>query len=190
MANRSRAPLHLPHHISTQKDDAMACPNKLVLATVLGGAAVACQALFYTARNEGEALTPFNDGLAGMVATVCYGDTGAPMRRYTHAECLALLDTRLAEYAREVRRLTHGFDTLAPGQKIAVVDHAYNVGLARYKTSRLRRMYADGDFPAACDEYLHWKFIEGGRTDCSRRATYCGGIYTRRLAARAACKGE
>jgi lysozyme len=81
--------------------------------------------------------------------------------------------------------VTPGFDDLSDGQKVAAIDLAYNVGLTNYRGSTLRLRYAMKDFPAACSEFLKWRFA-GGR-DCALASNGCTGIYERRLAERAAC---
>lgn len=162
-------------------------PRKRTLAAVVGAAA-ASALIGLTGSQEGVSLTPYNDILANDVQTVCFGDTTVPMHRYTLAQCRSMLADRLADYAEAVRSITPGFDTLTDGQKVAVVDGAYNFGLSNYRGSTLRRMYIAKQFPAACEQYLRWRFVAG--KDCSIAANQCGGIYRRRKLERAACLGE
>lgn len=157
------------------------------LAAVVG-TAVAVAALTFTGHNEGVSLVPYKDHLAREVNTVCYGDTGIPMRTYTLSECQELLDTRLAVYAEPVKNSTPGFSTLTVGQQVAAIDFAWNVGVPAYKTSTVRRMYIAKQFPAACDQYLRWN--ESGGKDCRVAANGCGGIMVRRQRARSICRGE
>ncbi|MEX3555597.1 MAG: glycoside hydrolase family protein [Burkholderia gladioli] len=89
---------------------------------------------------------------------------------------------------RRGRAATPGFDNLTPGQKAAAIDLAYNAGLSAYRNSTLRKRYAAGDFPGACDEFLKWRYA-GGK-DCANPTNRCMGIWTRRQAERAACRGE
>lgn len=172
----------------------MAWTDKLKIAAILGPTA-AVAALSFTAPREGESLTPYRDKLAGNIWTVCYGDTRVQMRRYTSQECKALLANRLADYAGPVRDMTPGFGALTDGQKVAAVDFAYNAGVDAYRSSTLRRMYSAGQFPQACDQYLAWKYVRPNgrdRIDCSKaeNANICGGIWRRRQAERAICRGE
>ncbi|PXW28266.1 lysozyme [Paraburkholderia caballeronis] len=162
-------------------------PQKKGLVAVIGATAAAA-AISFTGGNEGVRLAPYTDQLGGGVQTVCFGETDVPMQRYTLPECKQILDSSLAGYASSVRAMTPGFDALTDGQKVAVIDFAYNAGLGSYRSSTLRRRYAAADFPAACDEFLKWRFT-GGR-DCSVASSGCTGIYTRRRAERAACLGE
>ncbi|MBB3259636.1 lysozyme [Paraburkholderia bannensis] len=162
-------------------------PQKKSLAAIVG-AVVAAASISFTGGREGVSLEPYDDAIGGHVQTVCYGETNVPMRRYTLAECKQILGTSLAGYASGVRAMTPGFDQLADGQKVAVIDFAYNAGLENYRRSTLRRRYIARDFPGACDEFMKWRFAGG--LDCSIAASHCAGIYNRRRADRAACLGE
>lgn len=162
-------------------------PRKRTLAAVIGAAA-ASALIGMTASQEGVSLTPYNDALAHDVETVCFGDTTVAMHPYTLAQCKSMLGDRLADYAEAVRDITPGFDTLTDGQKVAVIDGAYNFGLANYKGSTLRRMYIAKQFPAACSQFYRWRFVAG--KDCAIAANRCGGIVRRRNLERAACLGE
>lgn len=157
-----------------------------LIATVGAGAAAALISL--TSGQEGVSLTPYNDALANDVATVCFGETNVQMRAYTLPECKEMLAGSLAGYAKTVRDTTPGFDDLTDGQKVAAVDLAYNAGLANYKVSTLRTMYAQRQFPAACEQFLRWRYVNG--RDCSVASNRCSGIYKRRVLERAACLGE
>lgn len=152
------------------------------------GATAAASVIALTSSMEGVRLTPYNDRLAGNIQTVCFGETNVEMRRYTLPECQDILGGSLAGYADEVKTVTPGFDTLTDGQKVAVIDLAYNTGLPNYRGSTLRRMYSTKQFPAACEQFLRWRFVSG--KDCAVVANGCGGIYKRRQLERAACLGE
>lgn len=165
----------------------MALINKTRLVAVLGAGAAAAVVAF-TGGREGVVTAPYQDKLAHNVWTVCYGDTQVEMRRYTSAECKALLADRLADYAGPVRDMTPGFDTLTDGQKVAAVDFAYNLGVGAYRAADLRKMYSAKQFPEACEQFLRYKFA-GGK-DCSIAANRCGGIIKRRQAERTMCRGE
>lgn len=172
------------------EQQAKPAPQTKTLAMILGGAAIAAAALAFTGGNEGVSLVPYRDSLGRGVSTVCFGDTVVEQRRYTLDECLAMLDPRMVQFADPVRSATPGFDGLTAGQKIAVVDFAYNVGVANYKASALRQRYAARQFPAACDEYLRWRYTGKPKRDCSIKANGCSGIWTRRQQERAFCRGE
>lgn len=162
-------------------------PGKKSLAVVIGTVA-ASMAISLTSSQEGVSLKPYDDRLAGHVQTVCFGETNVEMRRYSMDECKDMLSDSLAGYAIEVRRLTPGFDDLTDGQKIAVLDLAYNVGIGNYTGSTLRKRYSAKDFPAACAEFAKWRFVRG--RDCAIASNQCGGIWKRRQLERNACRGE
>lgn len=179
----------------------MVTNNRKLIAVI--GASAAAALIAFTAPREGVSLAPYQDKLARDVWTVCYGDTGVPMRRYSTAECQQMLADRLADYAKPVRALTPGFDTLTDGQKVAIVDLVYNIGIASYekvpirnasgdvigwRPSTIRTLYSTKQFPLACDAFLAYKWA-GGK-DCSIAANRCGGLIARRHAERAACLGE
>lgn len=152
------------------------------------GATAAAALISLTSSQEGVSLKPYDDRLAGNLQTVCFGETNVAMRQYTLNECRDMLGGSLAGYADSVRALTPGFDNLTDGQKVAAIDLAYNVGIANYRSSMLRKRYAAADFPRACSEFLKWRFVRG--KDCALAENRCGGIYKRRQLERAACLGE
>ncbi|WP_175768484.1 glycoside hydrolase family protein [Burkholderia cenocepacia] len=179
----------------------MSTTNRYGGAGLVGiiGATAAAAVISLTGASEGVSLTPYNDKLAGTLATVCYGETNVPMRRYTLAECKGMLSNSLAGYAAGVRKTVPGFDSLTDGQKVAAIDYAYNRGLGSWaRASRpddppsIMQAYRRRDFPAACELYPKWALLRRGDMwiDCSVRANGCYGIYTRRMKERAACLGE
>lgn len=161
-------------------------PGKKTLAATIGAAAAAAL-IALTSSQEGVRLKPYNDTLANNVQTVCFGETNVQMRTYTMPECKSMLGDSLADYASGVRAATPGFDSLTDGQKVAVIDLTYNIGLANYKASTLRKRYIAKDFPAACGEFIKWRFVAG--KDCAIGSSNCPGIVTRRQRERAACLG-
>lgn len=169
-------------------------PQKRSLAAILGATAAAA-AVSFTGNLECSksciargGLAPFDDAIGGHVQTVCFGETNVQMRRYTLPECKAILESSLAGYAASIQAMTPGFDKLTDGQKVAAIDLGYNAGLENYRRSTLRRRYIARDFPGACSEFMKWRFAAG--RDCAIAANHCPGIYSRRVAERAACLGE
>lgn len=163
-------------------------PRARLIAVIGTSAAAALVAL--TAANEGVSLKPYDDRLAGNLQTVCFGETNVAMHAYTLPECRDMLAGSLAGYAESVKAMTPGFDSLTDGQRVALTDFSYNVGLANYKGSTLRAMMIRKDLPAACEQFMHWRYVNHGKTDCSVAANKCAGIYKRRLQERAACLSE
>jgi GH24 family phage-related lysozyme (muramidase) len=162
-------------------------PGKKSLAVVIGTVA-ASMAISLTSSQEGVSLRPYNDKLAGDLQTVCFGETNVQMRAYSMDECKEMLADSLSTYATQVRNLTPGFDNLTDGQKVAVIDLAYNIGIGNYAGSTLRKRYIAKDFPAACSEFAKWRFVRG--RDCAIASNQCGGIWKRRQLERNACRGE
>jgi GH24 family phage-related lysozyme (muramidase) len=162
-------------------------PGKKSLAALIGTTAAAVL-VSVTSSQEGVSLRPYDDRLAGNLQTVCFGETNVEMRDYSLSECKEMLADSLAGYAQAVRDSTPGFDSLTDGQKVAVIDLAYNTGLANYKGSTLRTMYIQKRFPEACEQFARWRFVRG--KDCAIAANKCSGIWKRRQLERAACRGE
>lgn len=162
-------------------------PGKKTLAGVVGATAAGLL-ITLTSSMEGVSLEPYDDRLADNLQTVCFGETNVEMRTYTLQECKDLLADSLSTYATQVRNLTPGFDNLTDGQKFAVIDMAYNVGVANYTGSTLRKKFIAKDFPEACDEFLKWRFVR--RKDCSIASNQCSGIWKRRQKERKACRGD
>ncbi|MDR5784049.1 hypothetical protein QCE63_32025 [Caballeronia sp. LZ065] len=173
--------------MATQAQQPSKRPGKKTLAATVGAAAAAALVAL-TASQEGVSLKPYNDRLANNIQTVCFGETNVDMRSYTLPECKSMLSDSLAGYADQVKAVTPGFDTLTDGQKVAVVDLAYNIGVPNYKGSTLRRRYIARDFPGACTEFIKWRFVAG--KDCAIAANRCGGIVTRRQLEARACRGN
>lgn len=161
----------------------MVAPSSRLAKTL--GAAAAAVALLFVAANEGRRNEPYRD--IGGVWTVCDGQTGVPMRYYTDGECDAMLSAALESRAESMQASTPQYATWPDGVRIAMLDFDYNVGHDAWLRSTLRKRAIAGDLPGACDEFLRWRFV--GQTDCSvdRR---CAGVWTRRQAERAMCRGE
>ncbi len=110
---------------------------------------------------EGVRYTPYYD-VAG-VLTVCYGHTGkdiVPGKRYTPAECGAMLDQDLQPFARAVERaVTVPADEY---QKAALITFTYNVGITAFQRSTLLRELNAGHFERACEGLKKWTWA-GGR---------------------------
>lgn len=155
------------------------------LVAILGAAAAAA-VLAFTGHNEGASNTPYQD--TGGTWTVCRGQTGVPMHYYTDAQCDAMLGATLASYATQIQAAMPEFSKRSDGEKVAALDLAYNIGVHSFLTSGIGRKYRAGDFPAACDSFLLYKYV--GARDCSVRANNCYGVWQRRQAERGMCRGD
>ena len=140
------------------------------------GAAVLALATPIVMRWEGLSLSPYKDPIG--LSTVCYGETHAEMRRYTEAECKALLAASIQEHgAQIVGCLDEG---LPVNQKAAALSFAYNVGAEKFCGSTFARKLNARD-PTACAELDRW-VLAGGKP--------LAGLVKRRADERAMCEGR
>lgn len=133
--------------------------SKRTLAGTVGATA-ATALLAIVATWEGKSNDPYRD-IVG-VLTVCHGETKVQMRRYTDAECAAMLEDSLIGYADPVLARNPELRS-HPYQLAAAVSLAYNVGPASYRRSTVARRFSAGNWRGACDAFLMWSKA-GGRT--------------------------
>ena len=94
------------------------------------------------------------------VATVCYGETNVPMRKYTAAECDALLRKDVARRFEALDRCIT--KTLTVNQYAAVLSLSYNAGISAVCGSTLVRKINEGQPPSSwCLELLRWNRAGG-----------------------------
>jgi len=144
-------------------------------AAVAGGGAWAL-----ITKWEGLRHAPYIDDVG--VLTVCYGHTGpdiVPGKRYTQAECDALLEADMAIARSHVNRCL-------PMPKLAHIEEAltsaaFNLGAQIVCGSTLQRKALANDWPGACAELPRWN-RGGGRV--------LRGLTLRRADERALCEGR
>ncbi len=125
---------------------------------------------------EGVRTDPYKD-IVG-VWTVCAGETRVPMRRYSRAECDAMLRRAIeGDYGRGVLAAVPGLQT-RPGPFIASISLAYNIGVPAFARSTAARRFQAGDWQGGCEAFLLWDKA-GGKT--------IPGLVRRRRAERAVC---
>lgn len=152
-------------------------------AVVTGGIAAAAAGVIALATMvvkpwEGVSLTPYTD-IVG-VATVCYGETNVPMRRYSLAECDEMLQSDLGRRLAELGKCIHM--PLRENEWAALLSWSYNIGTPAACKSTLVRKVNVGAAPAEfCPELLRWNRA-GGRE--------VRGLTNRRKAEMALCMGE
>lgn len=122
-------------------------------------AAMLALATPFVATWEGKVNAPHWDRFA-KIYDVCYGETRVEMRRYTDAECSAMLDKRLREFGPQVLALSPGIDA-SPYEWAAHSSFAYNVGVSTYSRSSVRRSYNAGKHVAACKAMALYKYAGG-----------------------------
>lgn len=164
-------------------------------ATMLGGAITDV-----VQHNEGLSLTAYKDS-AG-IPTICYGETkGVKMgQRATLSDCQKQLIESAGEHAKALDGLPMQLSDVA---LIGSVDFIYNVGVAGFNGSAVKRHLKNLDYTAAGKAALAWRYIskyqqkspgtgwvyKGGNRwtfDCSQyingqRNKVCWGLWERRV---------
>lgn len=129
-----------------------------------GGIAVALLlAVPLVAKWEGKRNDPYVD-IVG-VKTVCFGETRVAMRRYSDAECTAMLQEAVKGFAEPVARCTPMIAN-RPYQLAAASSLAYNIGINAYCRSTADRRFDAGDLKGGCAALKFWnkaggRFVQG-----------------------------
>lgn len=149
------------------------------LGLAAGLAAVLAISAPLISRWEGVRYTAYQDSVG--VWTVCYGHTKTVDRtkRYTAAECEALLYEDMAEANSHVRRCI-GVPMLRQVEA-ALTSATFNLGPKVVCGSTLQKKALANDWPGACAELDKWKYA-GGRE--------LRGLVLRRADERALCEGR
>lgn len=128
---------------------------------IVGGGVAAALVLAtpLIAKWEGKRNDPYSD-IVG-VKTVCFGETRVQMRRYSDAECTAMLQDAVKGFAEPVARCTPAIAN-RPYQLAAATSLAYNVGIGAYCRSTADRRFDAGDFKGGCAALKFWNKA-GGR---------------------------
>lgn len=120
-------------------------------ATMLGGAITGV-----VQHNEGLSLTAYKDS-AG-VPTICYGETkGVKMgHRATLSDCQKQLIESAGAHAKALDGLPMQLSDVA---LVGSVDFIYNVGVAGFNGSAVKRHLKSLDYAAAGKAVLGWRYI-------------------------------
>lgn len=131
----------------------------------------------------GEAIIP----VPGDVPTIGFGTTeGVQLGdRTTPPKALARALTDIQRYEGALRRCVTV--PLHQAEYDVFLSTAYNVGPAAFCRSTLVRKLNSGDYAGACDELLRWRYFQG--RDCSKPGSGCAGLWKRRQAEHAQCRG-
>lgn len=140
------------------------------------GAAVVALATPLVMRWEGLSLTPYRDPVG--IATLCYGETHAEMRKYTPEECRLMLADSLAAHGADIAACMPA--DIPDHQKAAALSFAYNVGASKFCASTFAKKLTARD-PTACAELSRWVYA-GDKV--------LPGLVKRRAAERALCEGK
>lgn len=111
----------------------------------------------------------------------CYGHDDQTMtlgKRFTAAECQAMLDEDLLKHAAALDCVKA---PTTEGQKAAFLSFAFNVGNGNFCKSTLVRKANAGDMRGACAELSRWTYAGGQELP---------GLVRRRAAERAMCEGK
>lgn len=163
-------------------------------ASMLGGAITGV-----IQHNEGLSLTAYKDS-AG-IPTICYGETkGVKMgQRATLSDCQKQLIQSAGGHAKALDGLPMQLSDVA---LLGALDFTYNVGVAGFNGSSVKRHLKSLDYASAAKAVLDWRYIskyqknspgvrwvhEGGTRwtfDCSQyingqRNKVCWGLWERR----------
>lgn len=148
------------------------------LAAKIGAGAVAL-AVPLVVTFEGYVPWVHRDPIGRLAA--CYGhddQTMTPGKRFTAAECQAMLDEDLLKHTEAIDCIKR---PLTDGQKAAFLSFAFNVGNSAFCGSTLVRKANAGDMAGACAELSRWT-LAGGKE--------LPGLVRRRAAERAMCEGK
>lgn len=120
-------------------------------ATMLGGAITGV-----VQHNEGLSLTAYKDS-AG-IPTICYGETkGVKMgQRAALSDCQKQLIESAGEHAKALDGLPVQLSDVA---LVGSVDFIYNVGVAGFNGSAVKRHLKNLDYAAAGKAVLDWRYI-------------------------------
>lgn len=135
--------------------------SNAVIGTAVGAVgAVSIAVTALIAPWEGKRNDPYLDIVK--VPTVCYGETQVPMRRYSDAECVAMLHRAVeARYAPAVYRCVPGL-RMRPYAAAASISLAYNIGTGGFCKSTVARRFNAGDWTGGCNAFASW-VKAGGR---------------------------
>lgn len=123
-------------------------PRKVLIGA---GAGMFVAAAAFVTPWEGVYTQPYDD-IVG-VRTVCIGETeNVQERKYSVAECKALLAQKLPRYYGEIAQCwgQDVEDRLTDNMRVAFVSGAYNFGSGAFCKSSMVRFLKAGDFKAAC----------------------------------------
>ena len=108
------------------------------------------------AASENVRTIPYYD-IAG-VKTVCYGETqGVEDREYSLQECSEMLVDRVEHYfAPRIAACTKDWHRLPKQTRDALIELSWNIGVAGYCGSSVRKRLDAGYGSKACDRILLW----------------------------------
>lgn len=147
--------------------------SRLKRSAAIGAAAVVLVAGF-----EGLRTSAYFDPIG--VLTICYGETKGVRvgDRKTPAQCRTMLTERLDVFASGIERCLRDPASVPDGAYVASVSLAYNIGIAGYCGSSVRRLLDAGAIAQACDAFRKFTLAGGVKLP---------GLVKRREAERRVC---
>lgn len=127
--------------------------------------------------------------------TVGFGSTfhedGSPVRmgdKTTPVRALAKAQAHIGREEQQFRDSLTGVK-LTQGEYDLYMDFTYQYGLGNWRQSSMRRHLQAGQYRAACDALLRYRYAAG--YDCSTPGNRrCQGVWTRQLERHAKCMAE
>lgn len=155
---------------------------------------LAASAAFFVALigYEGYSSKPYLD--SGKVATIGIGST-----TYENGTTVKMTDKPISkERAIQISKNHVSKDEVVfrkslDGVKLhqaeydVYLDFTYNFGQRNWQSSSMLRNLKVGQYKAACDSLLKWKYV--AKRDCSVRSNNCYGVWTRQVERRSKCMG-
>jgi lysozyme len=166
--------------------------NKVRIA--VSGLSVSAALIVALAVGEGyvgEAMIPTKDDRP----TVGFGSTfkadGTPVKMGDRTDPVRALMTMHAHLSREERAFRTSLPgvALTQGEYDLYMDFVYQYGTATWSSSSMRRQLLAGEYRAACDALLKYRFAAG--FDCSTPGNKrCAGVWARQQERHAKCLAE
>lgn len=103
-------------------------------------------------------------GTGGAPWTIGWGSTGSditPDTVWTQAQCDARLQQNLTSFAAQVSTALQGGAPTSQNQFDALVDFAYNLGIANLESSTLLKLHKEGDYAGAAAQFPLWDHADG-----------------------------
>lgn len=155
---------------------------------------LAASAAFFTTleTHEGYSAKPYKD--TGGVVTQGIGSTVKPNGQPIKITDAPITRKTAQEWAKaHVSKDEVEFRKSLQGVKLSQVeydtflDFTYNFGQRNWNNSSMLRNLKVGQYKAACDSLLKWKYV--AKRDCSVRSNNCYGIWTRQVERHQKCMG-
>lgn len=162
--------------------------------SIAAGSALMAVALLFTGQFESAGGRPHLDAYLdqGGVPTICNGITGHDIKigmRVTYKWCRDRFERELEKHSKPLDKVPY---QMSNATRVAWADFCFNVGIGACSGSSAFRVLQAGNEKASCDGFLAWRWttVNGAKRDCSKPASKCGGIWTRRNAERDLCQGR